>query len=433
MTTPDTTAPARSARGLPRWALLTAGALVLALLAALLYVGITRIGTMRITAYFPSTSGLYQGDDVRVLGVSVGTVDSVEPGEEQVKVRMTVDRGVDIPADARAVIISPSLVTARFIQLAPAYTGGEKMADGDEIPIERTAVPVEWDDIKTELSKLATALGPVGDDEQGSFGRFVDTAADNLDGNGERMRETLRELSATLTTLSDGRTDLFGTIRNLQQFVEVLSASNEQIVQFGGRLASVSSVLAGVSDELGAGLDNLDLAVADVRRFLDSSGAELTEGTQRLAEVTQILVDKRPEVERVLHSGPTALVNFYQLYKPAQGSFTGAVALNNTASPLTFLCGSIRALEENDSDRSADLCAAQLAPIIESLAWNYAPIMVNPATGVHAFPNQIEFSPQSLADQVPEEKKNPRAAAPAPAPVFVPEGLAGFAIPGGGR
>lgn len=435
MTTPDTTTPAEtSGRSRPpRWVLLVAGVVVVALLGALGYVGFLRLTTMRITAYFPSTSGLYKGDDVRVLGVSVGKVDSVEPGDEQVKVRMSVDRGVDIPADARAVIISPSLVTARFVQLAPAYTGGDTLGDGDEIPIERTAVPVEWDDIKSELSELATTLGPVGDDEQGSFGRFVDTADANLDGNGERMRETLRELSATLTTLSDGRTDLFGTIRNLQHFVEVISASNEQIVQFGGRLASVSSVLAGVSDELGSGLDNLDLAIADVRRFLDSSGTELTESTQRLADVTQILVDKRPEVERVLHSGPTALVNFYQLYKPAQGTFTGAIALNNTADPLSFLCGSVRALEENDSDRSADLCAAQLAPVIDSLAMNYLPIMVNPATGVHAFPNQITFSPPSLADEVPESVKNPRAATPAPASVVVPSGLAGLAIPGGGR
>ncbi|MCP2317269.1 phospholipid/cholesterol/gamma-HCH transport system substrate-binding protein [Nocardia amikacinitolerans] len=410
----------------PRWALVLAGVLVVALVALGAYRGITKIGTTTVTAFFPSTSGLYVGDDVRVLGVAVGRIDKVEPGREQVRVEFTIDRGIDIPADARAVIISPSLVSARFIQLAPAYTGGPTLTDGATIPIERTAVPVEWDDIKAELSKLATTLGPVGDDEQGSFGRFVNTAADNLDGNGERMRETLRELSATLSTLSDGRTDLFGTIRNLQQFVEVLSASNEQIVQFGGRLASVSSVLAGVSSDLGAGLDNLDIAMADVKRFLDGSGAELTEGVQRLAEVTQILVDKRPELERVLHSGPTALVNFYQLYKPAQGSLTGAIALNNTADPLSFLCGSVRALEENESDRSADLCATYLAPVIDSLAMNYVPIMTNPATGVHAFPNQIVYSSPELAERAP-------TSTPQPAPITVPEGLAGLAIPGGGR
>ncbi|WP_069167359.1 MCE family protein [Nocardia altamirensis] len=415
-------------RQLPRWAVLIAGGLVAALVLFGAYAGVSRIGKTAITAYFPSTSGLYQGDEVRVLGVKVGRIDSIEPGKDRVRVEMTVDRGIDLPADARAVIISPSLVSARFIQLAPAYTGGPKMRDGAEIPLEHTAVPVEWDDIKAELSKLATTLGPVGDDTQGSFGRFVNTAADNMDGNGQKLRDTLRELSATLNTLSDGRTDLFGTVRNLQKFVEVLSASNEQIVQFGGRLASVSSVLAGTSAELGAGLDNLDTALGDVKRFLDGSGAELTEGVQRLADVTQILVDKRPELERVLHSGPTALVNFYQIYKPAQGTLSGSVALSNTADPLGFLCGSVRALETNDSDRSADLCAQYLAPVISSLAMNYAPLMLNPATGVHAFPSQIEYSPPSLAGRAPQP-----GPAPGPAPVVIPDGIAGLAIPGGGR
>ncbi|MBH0781527.1 MCE family protein [Nocardia bovistercoris] len=404
----------------PRRVVILVGVLVAALVAFGVYSGLSRLGKTNVTIFFPSTNGLYTGDDVRVLGVKVGRIDSVEPGREQVRVEVTLDRGVDIPEDARAVIISPSLVSARFIQLAPAYTGGPKLADGATIPIGHTAVPVEWDDIKAELSKLATALGPVGDDQQGSFGRVVDTAAANLDGNGQRFRDTLRDLSATLTTLSDGRTDLFATVRNLQKFVEVLSSSNEQIVQFGSRLASVSEVLGDTATDLGAGLDNLDIALADLKRFLDGGGDELTEGVGRLAAVTKQLNDKRPELERVLHSGPTALVNFYQIYKPAQGTLAGAVALNNTADPLSFLCGSIRALEYDNSDRSADLCAQYLAPIISSVAMNYAPIMLNPATGVQAFPNQIVYSDPSLEGRVETE-------------VTVPNGFTELAIPGGRR
>ncbi|MEU3011141.1 MCE family protein [Nocardia asteroides] len=413
-------------RGLPRWTIAVAVVVIVALVAVAVYL-VTGAGKNKVTASFTSTTGLYAGDEVRVLGVTVGSIDSIEPGKGQVRVRMSIDSDVDLPADARAVIIAPSLVSARFVQIAPGYSGGPKLADGAQIPLERTAVPVEWDEIKAELTKLSTALGPVGDDKQGSFGRFVDTAAENLDGNGQKFRDTLRELSATMTTLSDGRTDLFGTIRNLQKFVEVLSASNEQIVQFSGRLASVSSVLAGASAELGAGLDSLDVALADVKRFLDGTGGELTEGVEKLADVTQTLVDKRPQIEQVLHSGPTAMVNFYQLYKPAQGSLTGAVALNNSASPLSFLCGSVRALENNNSDKSADLCAEFLAPVISSLAMNYVPIMTNPASGVTAFPDQLVYSDPSL-----EGAGQPNSA-PAAAPITVPEGLAGLAVPGGQR
>ncbi|NEW38780.1 MCE family protein [Nocardia cyriacigeorgica] len=408
----------RKVTQLPRWTRMVALAAVLAIVLGIGWYVFDNFGKTQITAQFPSTSGLYAGDDVRVLGVKVGRIDSVEPGKDHVTVKMTVDRGVDLPADAAAVIISPSLVTARFVQLAPAYTGGPKLSDGDSIPIERTAVPVEWDDIKTELSNLATALGPVGEDEQGSFGRFVDTAAENLDGNGEAFRATLHELSGAISTLSDGRTDLFSTIRNLQMFVDVLSKSNDQIVQFGGRLASVSSVLAGVSEELGAGLDSLDVAVQDVQRFIESRGGALTESVQRLSDVTQLLVDKRPELESLLHQGPTALVNFYQLYKPAQGSLTGFPVLTNMADPISFICGSIRGAATNDSDKSADLCAQMLGPTLQKLAMNYPPLMLNPATGAGAYPEQLVYS-------------TPELAARAGAQVSVPKSLADMVVPGG--
>ncbi|AHH15372.1 MCE family protein MceD [Nocardia nova SH22a] len=405
----------------PRWAQIVAAIVVIALIGWLIYGAVSGIGKKHITAYFPSTNGLYAGDDIRVLGVKVGRIDKIKPGKDQVEVDMTVNRGVDVPADAKAVLISPNLVSARFVQLAPVYTGGPKMGNNGRIPIEHTAVPVEWDDIKKELTELSKALGPVGEDKQGSFGRVIDTAANNLgNGNAQAFRDTLQELSHTLNTLSDGRTDLFGSIRNLQQFVDVLSKSNEQIVQFGGRLASVSSVLADTSNDLGAGLDNLDSAIGDVKRFLDERGGALTESVQRLSDVTQLLADKRGDIERVLHAGPTGLVNFYQIYKPAQGSLAGAVVGTNFANASAFLCGSVEAIEADDSDKSAALCKQYVAPVINSLMMNYPPILANPASLQTAFPQQLTFSTPELADRV--------NTAP---PSSVPNGIAGLALPGG--
>ncbi|MFE3758352.1 MCE family protein [Nocardia tengchongensis] len=410
-------------RGLPRWTRVVAIVALAAIVVGGVYTGVTRIGKPQITAYFPSTVGLYKGDEVRILGVRVGTIDSVDPGKDKATVKMTIDRGIDIPADAKAVLVSPSVVSARFIQLAPAYTGGAKMHDGSVIPLERTAVPVEWDDIKAELNKLATSLGPVGEDKQGSFGRLVNTAADNLDGNGQAFRDTLRELSATLTTLSDGRTDLFGTIKNLQQFVDVLSKSNDQIVQFGGRLASVSQVLAGVSGDLGAGLDNLDSAVSDVKKFLDSHGGALSTDLAQLADVTNTLVQSKPQIEQVLHTAPTALVNFYQLYNPAQGTVAGYPVFAGFNSPLSFICGSIDTLSTGNGQESAKMCAQYLAPVIQNLAMNYPPLLLNDGTGATALPNQLVPSTPDVAARYAAQGER--------APVGIPNGLSGLAIPGG--
>ncbi|WP_072687004.1 MCE family protein [Rhodococcus marinonascens] len=385
-----------------------------------------------IAADFPTTTGLYSGDDVRVLGVKVGTIDSIEPGADFARVTMSVKKGVEIPADAAAVIVAPSLVSGRFIQLTPVYEGGSTMGDGASIPMERTAVPVEWDEIKTELNKLSEALGPQGADPQGALGTFIDTAADNLDGNGESLRSTLRELSETMRILSDGRTDLFSTIRNLQTFVAALSSSNEQIVQFEGRLASVSSMLADNSDELGTALNDLDIALGDVNRFVVENRAGLSEQVGRLADATQVLADKRPELEQVLHVAPTALANFSNIYKPAQGSLVGAIAMSNFGNPVNFMCGAIQSLEANESDRSADLCTQYLSPVLNSLTANYLPILTNPITGMNAFPDQIAYTPPSLEASMSAQSTPPMTIAGMPT-VDIPKSLQDLLESGGGR
>ena len=152
-----------------------------------------------ITAYFPAATAIYPGDDVRVSGVKVGTIDSIQPEGTQTKMVFNVNHGVPVPADAKAIIVAQNLVAARYVQLTPAYRtspGGPKMADGAVIPLERTGVPVEWDEVKKQLERLATDLGPSSDVSTTSVGRFIDSAANALDGNGDKAapdaRRTLR-------------------------------------------------------------------------------------------------------------------------------------------------------------------------------------------------------------------------------------------------
>ena len=81
-----------------------------------------------ITAYFTTATAIYPGDDVRVSGVKVGSVASIQPAGTQTKMDLHVDRDVPIPADAKAVIVAQNLVAARYVQLAPAYRD-ERPAD----------------------------------------------------------------------------------------------------------------------------------------------------------------------------------------------------------------------------------------------------------------------------------------------------------------
>ena len=65
-----------------------------------------------------------------MLGVQVGAVDKVTPSGTDVVVEMHYDDDIDVPADAKAVIVSPSIVGDRYIQLTPVYESGPKLADG---------------------------------------------------------------------------------------------------------------------------------------------------------------------------------------------------------------------------------------------------------------------------------------------------------------
>ena len=170
-------------------------ALVVALIGGI-YVVWPRVTTYRVVGYFTSAAGLYPGDEVRIVGVPVGSIESISPQADAVKITMTVQDGVKLPADARAVIMAPNLVAARFIQLTPPYKQGPAMEDGGTIGLDRTAVPVEWDDVKSELTKLSQQLGPQAGQVQGPLSGFINQAADTFDGNGDSFRQAVARVVA---------------------------------------------------------------------------------------------------------------------------------------------------------------------------------------------------------------------------------------------
>ena len=213
-------------------------------------------GPNTITAYFPTATSIYPGDEVRVSGVKVGKIDSITPEGTQTKMILKVDHDVPVPADAKAVIVAQNLVAARYVQLTPAYRkgGGPTMADGAVIPSDRTAVPVEWDEVKTQLMRLATELGPKTGVSDTSVSRFIDSAANALDGNGDKLRQTLAQLSGAARIFAEGSGNIVDIIKNLQIFVTALRDSKQQIVMFQNRLASLTSVVNDNRSDLDAAL-----------------------------------------------------------------------------------------------------------------------------------------------------------------------------------
>ncbi|OZE33139.1 MULTISPECIES: MCE family protein [unclassified Rhodococcus (in: high G+C Gram-positive bacteria)] len=329
----------------------------------------TRAGTTKITAYFDKSIGIYSGSEVRVLGVKVGTVDSVTPLGDDVEVVLRVDRGVDIPADAKAVQVSPSLVADRYVQLSPVYTGGDTMADGTTIGRDRTATPVEVDELYKSINDLSTALGPDGANKDGALTDLVNTGAANLDGNGEALGDSITQLSAAGRTLSDSRTDVFDTIKNLQTFVSALAVNDQQVRNFNTQLADLTGFLSGQREDLGAALQQLSVSLGDVATFVADNRTELTDAANGLVVPTQTLADNREQLVQTLTLLPLAISNLVNAYDAESGTLASRANLQNeTQDPLGTVCKLLDLGALVPGDPRFEALGAQIQPIIDQCA-----------------------------------------------------------------
>ncbi|MHA7664759.1 MCE family protein [Mycolicibacterium sp. HS_4_1] len=409
--------------------------------AVVVVIGYQKTHRNHFVAYFESSNGVFKGDDIRILGVPVGQIDSVEPEPQRAKVTFWVDDKYKVPADVRAVILSPQLVTARSIELTPVYSGGPVLANGTVIPQQRTAVPVEWDDLRKQLEKLTDSLQPTKPGGVSALGQFVDVTADNLRGQGANIHDTIVKLSQAVSILGDHSSDLFGSVKSVALLVSALHDSADLMKQLNGNLASVTATLTDDPHAVGQALDDLNAAVTDLKGFLADNREAIGTSADKLTSITTAVNDSIDDVKQFLHIAPNTLQDFYNIYQPAQSALTGALAVNNFSNPISFLCGAIQAASRLGAEQSSKLCVQYLAPIIKNRQYNYPPIGENLFVGATARPNEITYSENWMR---PDYRPPAPAAAPsgglapgAPLPAEAgsttdpDKGLAGMMIPTG--
>jgi phospholipid/cholesterol/gamma-HCH transport system substrate-binding protein len=334
------------------------GLMLLAVLAALLVTMRPAPATNELTAYFPRTVALYPGSEVRILGVRVGEVESVTPEGEQVKVTMNYERRYDVPADAKAVLVSPAIVGDRFVQLTPAYTSGPTLKDDAVLELDRTATPVELDEIYQSLDDLSVALGPNGANKEGALDNLVGVSARNLDGHGAQLHQTIKDLGKFTGTLADNKEELFSTVTQLNRFVWMLARTDQTIRSFNKRLAKVAGFLAGERQDLALALDNLGTALSVVSQFVEENKGALKENISGLAKVTRILVNQRDALKQTLDVAPLALNNLFLAYNPNSGTLDQRANIGENVNqlvndPALVLCAIVE-----QGGNPADACGA---------------------------------------------------------------------------
>ncbi|BDB42510.1 hypothetical protein IWGMT90018_29560 [Mycobacterium kiyosense] len=271
-----------------------------------------------VVAYLPAAIGLYSGDKVQIMGVRVGSIDSIEPDGDKMKVTFHYNNRYKVPANATAVVVNPTLVASRSIQLEPPYKGGPVMADNAVIPLTRTQVPTEWDQLRESVANIIDKLGPTPQQPRGPFGELIESFSNGLAGKGEQINTTLNSLAQALTALNEGRGDFFAVVRSLARFVNALHKDDQQFVALNTNLARFTDKLTGSDRDLANAIQQFDGLLATLRPFLAKNREVLTHDIGNLDTLTTTLVQPEPlnGLETALHVLPTLETNLSQIYHP---------------------------------------------------------------------------------------------------------------------
>ncbi|MGW0537175.1 MCE family protein [Streptomyces sp. NPDC003032] len=359
--------PRASTRTRARGGRLLVVLIVLALLAAAGIAGEMVLarggGGKHITAYFDRAVAVHEGSDLRVLGIRVGSVDEIRPEGKQVRVSLTLDEGVKVPAQARAVVVAPSVVSGRFVQLSPAYSSGPQIRDGAVIDAGHTATPVEVDELLESVTELSDALGPDGANKDGALAGLVKAGAENLDGNGKDIGDTIHQLGGASAVLNGNSGDLVETVEQLQKFISMLKRKDGQVRRAVTQLSRVADFLAEDKDDLAAALKQLGTALGQVKGFISDNRGRLKSNVDKLAGLTRSVVDQRASVAEALDALPLAAANLDRAYNPRTRTIDGRANMNELSATAGTRSSGTEDLVAVPQDRIKTLPALPLPPV----------------------------------------------------------------------
>ncbi len=264
--------------------------------------------TMTVTAYFSDTAGLFVGNDVGILGVTVGRITDIEPDGARVKVTMEVDGDHDVPADAGAVVVARSVATDRYVELTPVYESGATMRDGAEIPLTSTRTPVDFDDVLEALNTFATGIAG-SKESKDAIRRIVDAGAAALDGRGELVQSTITDLSGAVGDVTGQREDISATIRALDSLVAVLADNDQTVREFVDQVTETSDLLADQRVNFRAALRGIEDAVMTVARFAVDHRKELIGLIDESSTVMRTVLSRERDLTEILEVMPLAMQN----------------------------------------------------------------------------------------------------------------------------
>lgn len=278
-----------------------------------------------VSADFSRAIGLFPGAPVRELGVDIGAVTRVSTADGNVRVSMHIDQGKKLPADVHALIVPMSLLGERYIQFTPIYTGGPALRPGTRIPLTRTTVPVEVDELLQGLKNFLQQVQPT------SAADVVTNLAHVLQGEGDKLNGLVRHAAGTLQTLAAKGDSLGGLIDSLAQLTTTLQTRTAAIDGLINSYNTVSGVVADNKAATEGAVTQLNRATEQLASLLADHQQPLKQDVEALTRAGRSLDRNLDNVARTLAATPRLFAAAHNAYDPVHNW----LPLNNQADPTT--------------------------------------------------------------------------------------------------
>ena len=269
-----------------------------------------RSGGYVIKADFSRTIGLYPGSYVRELGINIGSVTQVANRVGDVEVTMRVSKSHPIGASATATIVGESVLGERYVQLGPPYQGGPRLAPGETIPLSRTTVPVETDDVLRSLQNFLGAVDP------NNARDAVANLAALLAGQGSDINSLIAHASGTVSLLAEKSNDLGQLVTTLAQLSTALDSRTNDISRLVRDYATVSAVLAANNQQLGSSVTHLADAAQQASGLLAPNLGGIKDDVAALTTTGRTLDRNMDSLDTAISATPALFSAAQRAYDP---------------------------------------------------------------------------------------------------------------------
>lgn len=234
----------------------------------------------KLTAIFSAAPSLYEQARVKVMGLDAGTVEDIAIEGDKVRVTMSLDPEIPLPADVKAVVAPQNTLGERNVVLYPPWKpGNQRIASGAVIPLERTDLPVEIDDALDAFTKLTDAL------DADKMGDVASNLADGIDGRGKTINNAIADTAKLTGTLAKQDEQLIDLAKGLNRLATSLNKRQGQVNKTIDAFSEASAILAEERQRLRGFISGMADFVRRGDVLIEAYSERLPEAAGSLAEL----------------------------------------------------------------------------------------------------------------------------------------------------